>query len=369
MKITAAVFEGAGQRLDVTELELDPPREGEVRVKMMASGLCRSDYHVINGDWTLTPPMVLGHEGAGIVDEVGPGVTSVRVGDHVVLSWTPYCGHCFYCLTGHPALCLNERETGAKDLMEDGTNRLHRGDGREVTAYSACGTFATYTVVSETAAVPIDKAVPFEIAAVIGCAVATGTGAVWNTARVAPGDVVVVAGCGGVGLSAIAAARAAGARQVIAADTNPGALDIARAFGATDLVDLAQERLDDAVLGLTGREGADAAFDTVGLTQVMEPALAAVRPGGALFLVGMPREGTKLSIDVLPVIRREKSVRGSWYGTSRPAVDFPRIAQMYLAGRLNLDALIGKSIPLIEINEGFEELSRGAKGRIVIRFA
>ncbi len=367
MKIDGAVFEGAKKPLNVCELELDDPKEREVRVKMMASGLCRSDWHVISGDWRLTPPVVLGHEGAGVVDAVGPGVTTVAVGDHVVLSWTPFCGHCFYCLTGRPALCVNERETGQKDLMGDGTSRLHRG-GETVKAFSACGTFATYAVVPESSAVPIDAGVPFEVAAVIGCAVATGTGAVWNTANVTPGETVAIAGCGGVGLSAIAAAAAAGARQVIAADTNPAALDVARRFGATDVVDLMADTLDGAVRRLTQGEGCDVAFDTVGLPQVVTPAFAALRPGGRLLLVGMPKEGTLLELDVLSVIRQEKSIVGSWYGTTRPNVDFPRIAAMYEAGRLELDDLVGQTIGLSEINDGFETLAKGATGRTVIRF-
>ena len=367
MEIAAAVFDGVDGGLVVQRLELDPPRSGEVLVELKATGLCRSDYHIIAGDWSAAGPLVLGHEGAGVVQAVGEGVTELAVGDHVVLSWSPACGSCFQCRRGRPALCEAIQSTAYQNRMTDGSTRLHREDA-EVNAFCACGTFATHAVVAASAAVRVPAGIDFGSAALVGCAVATGIGAVWNTAGVEPGDSVLVIGCGGVGWAAIAAARIAGAMTIIAADPNPEALEAAVRAGATHTVRIGRQTVVEGVLDAAGPRGVDYAFDTIGRQDAIQAGFEALRPGGELVCVGMPKDGTVLDLDVLGLIRQEKTVKGSWYGSCRPAIDFPRILQANQSGLIDLGDLVGRRIPLDEINEGFELMESGAVGRTVVEF-
>ncbi|MCC6495784.1 MAG: zinc-binding dehydrogenase [Propionibacteriaceae bacterium] len=365
MKTLAAVFEEVGKRLEIEELELDPPSSGEVLVKLKATGLCRSDYHVMAGDWRSHGPLVLGHEGAGVVEAVGSGVTSLQIGDHVILSWSPACGRCLQCLVGRPALCHAIQETAYRNLMADGTTRLHRDDV-DVHAFCGCGTFATHAVVAQSAAIKVAKDIPFDIAALVGCAVATGIGAVWNTAKVAPGDSVLVVGCGGVGWAAIAAARVAGAMVIVAADPNPKALEAAEEAGATHTVQIGEGDVRDEIRRITELQGVDYAFDTIGRQDAIRLGFETLRPGGSLVCVGMPKDGTQLGVDVLELIRQEKTIMGSWYGSCQPALDFPRILKANQTGMIQLSGLVGNSISLDQINAGFDLMASGTVGRTVI---
>lgn len=367
MKTLAAVLEEVGKGLEIEELELDPPSSGEVLVKLKATGLCRSDYHVMAGDWSSHGPLVLGHEGAGVVEAVGPGVTSLQIGDHVILSWSPACGRCLQCLLGRPALCHAIQETAYRNLMADGTTRLHRDD-TDVHAFCGCGTFSRHAVVAESAAIRVAKDTPFDVAALVGCAVATGIGAVWNTAGVTPGASVLVVGCGGVGWAAIAAARVAGAMVIIAADPNPKALEAAANAGATHALQVGEGDIRAEVRRLTDLRGVDYAFDTIGRPDAIRLGFDSLRPGGSLVCVGMPKDGTHLEVDVLELIRQEKTIMGSWYGSCHPQLDFPRILKADQIGMIRLSDLVGNKIRLDQINEGFDLMASGTVGRTVVVF-
>lgn len=367
MKTQAAVFDGVGQPLRVQEIDVADPRGGEVLVKLAASGVCHSDFHVVKGEWDHDVPVVLGHEGAGVVEEVGPGVTTVQPGDHVVLSWVPYCGTCKYCLERKPALCPQLTETSYDGVMLDGTTRFSR-EGHPVLSYSAMGSFAEYVVVPETGAVAVRKDAPLEIISLVGCAVATGVGAVINTARVQPGDSVLVIGCGGVGLSAVMGANLISAGKIIAADVNDGALERARALGATHVINTRNQDLATVVAEIVGEDGLDWAFEAIGLKQTIEAMYDIIRPGGTAVVVGQAPEGVRISIDPLVMSDREKSLIGSSYGSCHPAIDFPRLVDLYMEGKLNLDALIARTAPLTEVNEAFDAMGRGEDGRTVLVF-
>src|SRR4051794_19717148 len=288
--VTAAVWNGGGQPLQLEQLRLVEVGEREVRVRLRASGVCHSDYHVVKGEWARRFPAVLGHEGAGVVEECGPGVTAVAVGAHVVLSWKPYCGACPQCLRGRYVLCEGATRTG--NLMGDARPRLWRGD-EPVASMAGLGTFAEQTVVPDSGVVPIDRSLPFEIAAIVGCAVTTGVGAVLNTARVEPGASVLVVGCGGVGLNVIQGAVLAGATTIIAADVIEAKVELAAKFGATHTVPAADL---PAQVGEIVKGGADYAFDVTGNADVLAQAFAATQPGGTTVMVGSPPSGATIGI-------------------------------------------------------------------------
>ncbi|MEU9478712.1 Zn-dependent alcohol dehydrogenase [Streptomyces sp. NPDC048191] len=367
MKVTAAVFESVGKPMMVEELDLDDPKEGEVLVKLAASGLCHSDYHVVKGEWSSEGPVVLGHEGAGVVEKVGPGVTNVVVGDHVVLSWVPYCGVCTYCNSGRPALCPKVVETAYQNVMFDGTSRLSR-NGEPVPSYLATGAFADHVVVRESSAIPVRKDAPLDKAALVGCAVATGVGAVINTAGVQPRDTVLVIGCGGVGLSVIMGATLVSAGQIIAVDVNEGSLERARSLGATAVINPRQTDLAEAVRQLVGEAGVDWAFEAIGLKPTIEAAYELIRPGGTAVVVGQAAEGVTIEIDPMVMSDREKSLIGSNYGSCHPALDFPRLVDLYMQGKLDLDQLVGRTVSIHEINESFAAMGKGEGGRTVITY-
>ncbi|MCR4512656.1 Zn-dependent alcohol dehydrogenase [Aeromicrobium sp. 50.2.37] len=364
----AAVYRAPNEPLVVETVTLpSTPPPGDVLVRLRSSGLCHSDLHVMVGEWEAPAPMILGHEGAGVVERVGEGVTSVQPGDHVVLSWTPSCRRCAYCITGRPVLCDKASETSANHLSFDGRSRVTAGE-EDVLSFAGLGTFGEYTMVPESAAIAVRQDAPFEQAALVGCAVATGVGASVNTARVQPHDSVLVIGCGGVGLNAIQGARLVGARQIIAVDVSAAKLDQARTFGATDTVNSVDEDLPGAVARLTGGRGVSVSIEAIGLPRTIEAAYGALARGGTAVVAGQVPDGVTITIDPFVMSDQELSLIGSNYGSSRPDVDFPLLVDHYMHDRIDLDSLVTGVISLDDVNEGFAEMRRGRGIRSVIRY-
>lgn len=357
MKIKAAVLYEANSPLVVEEVELRGPGPGEVLVRFAGSGVCHSDYHIVKGDWPHALPLVLGHEGAGIVEEVGEGVTVVKPGDHVVLSWKPNCGRCDYCITGRPHLCTDTQDIGEASGMWLGDQKLNM--------YNRVASFAEYTVAPEAGIIPIREEMPLDRASLLGCAVMTGVGAVINTARVRPGTTVTVFGCGGVGLNMIQGARLASAGRIIAVDVQDHKLDFARRFGATDGINASRQDPVEAIRQLTGGEGADYAFEAIGIPLVMEEAFTSVRRGGMAVIVGIPERGQRMSFPTNLLIG-ERILTGSLYGSGNLRIDIPRLVDFYLTGKLDLDTLMARSYALEEVNDAFAAMGDGEVGRGVI---
>jgi len=363
MLTRAAVLWEAETPLSVEEVELAEPRAGEVRVRIAAAGVCRSDLHVMDGTWKYELPMVLGHEGAGVVDAVGPGVLDPRVGDAVALAWVTGCGRCRACASGAPALC----EIGSHlHRMPDGSSRL-RARGRELTHFMATACFAEHVVVPATQAVGLPEGTDLEVAALIGCAAMTGVGAVLNTARVQPGERAVVFGCGGVGQCIVQGLRAAGAHPIVAVDVTAAALELARSSGATETVRAGSGHERRAIKRATGG-GADVAFEALGLPATIEAAYASLAGGGRAVIVGMPARDATITINVISLAGQALSLVGSLYGSSRPHFDVPRLLELEDAGLLSLGSLIARRYPLDEINRAYDDLRSGAPGRGVITF-
>lgn len=366
MKIKAAVFYEVGIPFKIETLDLEPPRAGEVLVKVAAAGVCHSDWHLMTGATKHPTPVVPGHEGSGVVEAVGSGVTRIKPGDHVALNWAPNCGSCFYCLNDRPNLCSTYVGPLWAGTMMDGTPRLSK-DGRPVYHFSALACFADYAVVPQECCVPLSKEVPLTIAALIGCAVTTGVGAVLNTARVRPGSSVAVFGAGGVGLNIVMGAKLAGASRIIAVDHSEAKGDMALEFGATDFV-MAGPNTSQAIQGLTEGRGADYVFEAIGIPAVQEQSLEAVRPGGMVVLVGVAPMGSGTNLPGAILTRQEKTVTGSYYGTANTARDFPLYADLYLKGKLDLDRLISRTYSLDQINEAYADMLSGETARGVIVF-
>jgi S-(hydroxymethyl)glutathione dehydrogenase/alcohol dehydrogenase len=359
----AAVFYEANQPLVIEDLSLDGPRDSEVAVQIAATGVCRSDYHLVDGSLNgpLYPaPMVLGHEAAGVVESVGPGVPHLKPGDHVILSVTPFCGGCRLCMTGQPYLC--ERMVSPPGSLYDGTRRLRKGD-QEINHFGRLATFAERVVVHQSQAVPIRRDMPLDRAALIGCGVMTGVGAVLNTANVEAGATMAVFGTGGVGLSAVQGGVLAGASQIIAVDLLDNKLEYARQFGATHTINAGREDPTAAILELTDGFGVDYAFDAIGRPSVSRQAFDVVRRGGTAVVVGIPPTGSEISV---PEMTAAKTLKGCAMGSQRPPIDFPRLVDFYFQGRLKLDEMISHRYALVEINEAFAALARGANARGVI---
>jgi S-(hydroxymethyl)glutathione dehydrogenase / alcohol dehydrogenase len=353
----AVVFRDSRTPVEVTDVELDDPREGEVRVRIEAAGVCHSDLHVRRGDWDVAAPLVMGHEGSGTVVAVGPGVASVREGDRVILSWVPSCGRCRTCLAGQPARC----ELCANVLVPDGvlydrTTRLHIGAER-LHHYLSVSSFAEEVVVPESGAIPIHADAPLDVLALVGCGVATGVGAVLRTAAVPEGATVAVIGCGGVGLSVVQGARIARAGRVLAIDLDPTRGELARTFGATDAVSAAGGDVVEQVHELTG--GVDFAFDAIGKVETTEQAVRMLGIGGAAVVVGLPPTGAQARFDPLALAEREQRIIGSNYGSTVPAQDFPDLVERYLAGELYLDELISARRPLEDAEAALQDLAAG----------
>lgn len=369
IEFAAAVFRTPNAPLTLEEVSLpSTPPPGEVLVRMKASGLCHSDFHVLTGEWEVPSPMILGHEGAGIIESVGEGVTTLAAGDHVVLSWTPACRRCRYCISGRPVLCDMVHQHSANHLSFDGRPRITTAQGEDVYSFAGLGTFGQYALVPESGAIAIRDDAPFEQSALIGCAVTTGVGAAVNTANVRPSDTVLVIGCGGVGLNAIQGARLVGARQIIASDISDEKLKQARVFGAAEVINSAHESLADRITELTEGRGVEVAIEAIGLPQTIEAAYAALARGGTAVVAGQVADGVKITIDPFVMSDQELSLIGSNYGSSKPATDFPLLVEHYMHNRLDLDSLVTRVIDLDDINDAFEEMKRGIGIRSVIRF-
>jgi S-(hydroxymethyl)glutathione dehydrogenase/alcohol dehydrogenase len=361
----AAVMRQTGRPLAIEELEIAEPGPGEVLVRLGASGVCHSDLHVLKGEWAeIGRPIVLGHEGAGTVEAIGEGVERVARGDRVILSWLPSCGRCRQCLTGHPQLCLAAPETVHQNVMPDGSSRL-RSDDERVFSMLTVGSLGEHTVVPESGAIPIGDSVPFDLAAVVGCAVTTGFGAAVNTARISAGASAAVIGCGGVGLSVLQGCRAQSAHPLIAVDTHPAKLAVAAELGATDVVDASRTDPVEAVLEISGG-GVDFAFEAIGLQATIEQAMAMLGAGGATVLVGMPPDGVRAEFDPTLMAGLEQRILGCCYGSCNPPVDFPRILSLYGRGSLDLDSMVTRRMPLEEVNEAFAAMDRGEGVRTVV---
>lgn len=360
----AAVLYKPNTPLAVVDVEQQSPRAGEARVKVKAAGVCHSDWHIMNGDWPLPLPMVLGHEAAGIVEEVAPGVTNVKPGDHVIFSFRSHCGRCFYCSTGRTVLC--DGYQSIRWAMLDGTTRLRR-DGQDVFQMARIGTFSERVVCPAENLVPIREDMPWPQAALIGCCVATGVGAVTRAAGVEAGSSVLVIGCGGVGLNVVQGARLAGALTIIAADLVDRKLELARQFGATHTVNAKAENVVERVRALTGR-GVDYAFDAIGGGATTLQIVDSVRNGGTAVIVGMAAHAEKAAIPPYWMALQEKTLKGTLYGSVRPNVDFPQLVDLYMTKRLELDTLVSRTYTLDQINEGFQRMLAGEVARGVIVF-
>ncbi len=357
----AAVLYEQKKPLVVDEIEVEEPHAGEVLVRMAAAGVCRSDLHVVDGLWPVPLPLVMGHEGAGIVERVGEGVTLVAPGDHVIFSWAPSCGVCRQCVSGRPYLC----SSGPAMTMKDGTMRF-RKDGRALFHQTAVSAFSEYSVTHETALVKIRDDMPLDRAALIGCGVMTGVGAVMNTAKVTMGSSVAVFGCGGVGLSIIQAACLSGAYPIIAVDVADAKLELAKRLGATHCVNSITEKVVRRITEINGR-GVDYAFEAIGLPEVVAQAFDATDSAGTTLMVGMPPAGATVPVSGMGLLVG-KTLKGAYYGSTRFRIDMPALVDLYMAGKLKLDELITHTYALDGINEAFDLLRNGDGARSVIRF-
>ncbi len=366
MRVKAAILWEPGVPFSVETVDLGSPRAGEVLVKVAATGVCHSDWHLMTGATEHALPLVPGHEGAGVVEAIGEGVARVQPGDHVALNWAPNCGTCFYCLHDKPSLCTTYIGPIWAGTMLDGTTRFSKAE-QPIYHFSSLGCFAEYIVVPEPCCVVVDPQVPLSVAALIGCAVTTGVGAVLNTAKVTPGSSVAVYGAGGVGLSIIMGARLAGASRIIAIDNNEAKGDFAQEFGATDILMAGAETVE-AVRELTAGRGADFVFEAIGLPAVQEECLDAVRPGGTVVLAGVAPMGSSTNLPGAVITRQEKTVTGTYYGSANTARDFPRYADLYLNGLLDLDRLITRTYALEEINQAYDDMLTGQNARGVVVF-
>jgi alcohol dehydrogenase len=356
----------ASRPLEIAELELEEPGRGEILVRVRAAGLCHSDLSVIDGSRPRVMPMVLGHEAAGEVAEVGPDVHDLVPGDHVVLSFVPACTACPMCLAGKGWLCEPGGAANAAGTLLSGARRLHDAAGASLNHHLGVSAFCDHVVVSAQSAVKVDPELPFEVAALFGCAVLTGVGAAMNGARVEPGETVAVFGLGGVGLAALLGARVAGAGSIVAVDRIQSKLDLALELGASAALPAGYE-VAEAVRDLTGG-GADKVIETVGNAAVLAQAYAATRRGGTVVTVGLPHPDQMLSIPAVSLVTEERTLRGSYLGSCLPSRDIPRLVAMYREGRLPVERLLSARIGLARINEGFDALASGEVVRQVVVF-
>ncbi|RZA28921.1 MAG: alcohol dehydrogenase [Lysobacteraceae bacterium] len=375
MKVRAAVLRRMGmpapyadsQPLSIEDVELSPPGPGELCVRVLAAGLCHSDLSVIDGSRPRPMPMVLGHEATGEVVEVGDDAAGFAVGDRVVFSFVPMCGRCEPCACARPVLCEAGAQANAEGRLLGGGSHWRDAGGIDLAHHLGVSGFAEYTVVSARSAIRIDPGLPPEIAALFGCAVMTGVGAVVNTARVMPGESVAVFGLGGVGLAALLGARACSAFPLIAVDVATNKLRLAQELGATHCVDARDPRTVDAVLELS-RGGVQHAIESVGSEQVLAQAYAATRRGGTTVTVGLPSPDRRFSVPAVSLVAEERTVKGSYMGSAVPLRDIPRYVALYRAGLLPVDRLLSHRLPLEQINAGFDRLARGEALRQVLLF-
>lgn len=352
--------------ISIETVELAPPGPGEVLVRIRAAGLCHSDLSVINGDRPRPMPMALGHEAAGVVEALGDGVNDLDPGDHVVMVFMPSCGHCLPCAEGRPALCEPGAKANAAGTLINGSVRLNSAAG-QVHHHLGVSAFAEYAVVSRNSVVKIDRDLPFVEAALFGCAVLTGVGAVVNTAQLRVGSTAVVIGLGGVGLAAVLGARAAGASQIIAVDLSPAKLALAREVGATAVVNGGDADAVEQVRQLTAG-GADYVFEMAGSIRALDNAMQMTRRGGMTVTAGLPPPGSALPVNVVQLVGEERTLKGSYIGTCVPLRDIPRFIALYRDGRLPVDRLLSGRLKLDDINEGFDRLHDGSAVRQVIEF-
>lgn len=364
----AAIMHAANEPVKVEEIRLEPPRAGEVKVKVAAAGVCHSDLSVWNGTIPQPTPIVLGHEGSGIVAEVGPGVSSVKPGDHVILNWVAHCARCTQCMAGRPHLCDVSGRTGATGTMPDGSSRLTK-NGSQVFHFSATSCMAEEAILPETGCVRIDPSFPLDRAALVGCAVLTGVGAVINTAQVPAGASVVIYGLGGVGLSVLMGAVLAGAHPIIAVDVVDAKIEAAQRFGATHTINAKhEERPDRKVREYTDGRGADFAFEAIGNPAVIGQAYNTLGKRGTLVIVGITKPTDQITISPFSMVFTERIVKGCFFGSCRPHLDGPKLLTLYRAGKLPLDDLVTRYYRLDEINQAFDDLDKGRNLRGVISF-
>ena len=365
MRVTAAVLHAVNKPYSVETVELDPPKRGEVLIKVGAAGVCRSDLHFQKGEATIAMPAVMGHEGAGTVERVGEGVSMVKPGDRVILSFVPNCGHCHSCESGRPHLCDEHARTTGR--LFDNTSRLHTLAGQDCAHMGKVACFAEYTVVPEAGCVPAPAALDFPQLALIGCSVTTGVGAAVVHARVQPGDSVVVIGCGGVGLNVVQGARLAGATTIVAVDVKDAALTFATKFGATHTVNARTDNAVARVQALTGG-GAHFAFEAYGSGATTRMAVDMLRKRGTAVIVGIAPIGDTAPIEPVVLTRGEKTITGSYYGSAHPRQDMPRIADWAERGLIDVAGLVTRRYSLADINRAYADLETDAVGRGVIVF-
>jgi S-(hydroxymethyl)glutathione dehydrogenase/alcohol dehydrogenase len=363
----AAVLHEPRSSLRVETVAAAPLAPSDVLVGVRAAGLCHTDLEVIDGSLRYPMPIVLGHEAAGVIEDVGSAVRRLKKGDHVILSWNPHCGHCYYCDRGLPILCEDYLAKGPQAVQFDGTCKARRVSGEELKHLMFLGAFGEYCIVPEQQAIAVTRDIPFDRASLIGCGVMTGVGAALNVARIGRADIVMVIGCGAVGLAAVQGARLAGARTIIAVDIDDGKLALAQHMGATRAVNANKGEVAAIARRETSGRGADVVIEAAGSAAAFRTSIEAVRPGGELVWLGKIDVNTDVTFR-WGALMQEKRIRRSSYGAARPARDFPMLAQAYLDGRLMLDELITQRIRLDAINQGFSALRDGKAIRSVITF-
>ena len=374
MKIRAAILDTMGRPapyevsrpLEIGDIELDPPGPGEVLVQMRAAGLCHSDLSVIDGNRPRPMPMVLGHEGSGIVEELGEGVTDLAVGDHVVTTFVPSCGHCAPCLNASPALCEPGFASNTAGSLISGARRLHRR-GKELNHHLGVSAFADHAVVSRLSLVRVDRSLSFEEAAVFGCAVITGTGAVVNTARLPPERSVAVIGLGGVGIAALLGARVRQAAVIVAVDLSPSKLALALELGATHAFNAADANVAEAIREAT-HGGLEYVFEMAGAVKAMDLAYRITRRGGTTVTSGLPHPSGLFAVPHVGIVAEERTIKGSYLGSCVPSRDIPRYIEWYQDGKLPVNRLLSGTMPLVDINDGFDKLARGEVLRQTVLF-
>lgn len=366
MKAKAAVLFEAGKGLQLCDVDVQEPQANEVMVRMVAAGVCHSDLHVMTGHLTASLPAVLGHEGSGIIEKVGPGVTGLEPGDHVIMLWRLSCGVCEFCSSSRPALCTAGTQIRMTGRLLDGSTRF-RLDGEEIKHFAGVSCFSEYSVVPAGQVLKISKDFPLELATLIGCGVPTGVGAVFNCARVKPGSSVAVFGAGGIGLNIVQGAAIAGAEKIIAVDLLQNKLDFAETFGATHTINASDGDPVAQIKELTDG-GVNYAFEAVGYPKILRQAYDATRKMGMTIAVGVTPLDTEVSVPVMSLVFEEKTLTGSVYGSAQPWIEIPRIMALYKAGKLKLDELLSRRYPFLEIVEAYAALERGEVARSILTF-
>jgi S-(hydroxymethyl)glutathione dehydrogenase / alcohol dehydrogenase len=359
MKSKAAILLNYHEKLVVDEIDVQDPAEGEVRVKMGASGVCHSDLHVIKGDLPIPTPCVLGHEGSGTVEALGKGVTGLKEGDDVILSWVPPCGACSYCIAGTPHLCEAAQMSAILN-----TRLSHKGT--PLNSIAGVASFSSYTTLPASGCIPIHNKTPHDVACLVGCGVMTGVGAAINTVDIRAGQSVAVVGCGGVGLNVIQGAAMRGAGMVVAVDRVPSKLELAKKFGATHVVNASDTSASAGIMGLTNGQGVDWAFEVIGVADLIADCFMAVKRGGKVVVVGVPPMTSMVSIPGALLALAEKSLIGSLYGSGNVRRDMPRMLDLYASGKLKLKELVSGKLPLEKINDAFDAIEKGEVARTVI---